>query len=209
MQTTNGVRQRQQAFPRLPYSTDALEPHLSRETQLYHFGKHQRGYFRQFTELVEGTEFQGRGLREIVRTAPAGRLFNAAAQLWNHEFFWHCLSPEGGGYPAGVLSGQLQDSFGSVERFKKMFTTAALDKFGSGWTWLAETRDGRLVIHNTDNAVNPMRLLATPLLVCDVWEHAYYIDYRNDRGKYLDAFWALVNWPFVAANLAAVERRIA
>jgi Fe-Mn family superoxide dismutase len=182
---------------------DALEPYMSRETLLYHFGKHHRGYFSRFTALVEGTEFQGATLAQIVKNAPAGQLYNAAAQVWNHDFFWRCLIPEGGGNPVGKLGSQLQSTFGSVDRFKKIFTKAALDKFGSGWTWLVKTQDGRLMIQSTGDAANPMRLLATPLLVCDVWEHAYYIDFRNDRARYLDTFWRLVNWSFVATNLAA------
>jgi Fe-Mn family superoxide dismutase len=206
MQLASSVQQRQHVPPQLPYTMDALAPYLSREALLYHFGKHHRGYYGQFTALVEGTEFAGAPLQEIVRYAPGGQLYNAAAQVWNHDFFWRCLSPEGGGNPVGSLGAQLQNTFGSIDRFKKTFTRTALDKFGSGWTWLVRTHDGRLVIQNTNDAVNPLRLLARPLLACDVWEHAYYVDFRNDRAKYLDAFWRLVNWQYVAANLAADER---
>jgi Fe-Mn family superoxide dismutase len=202
MQTMTNVQRRPHLLPQLPYTIDALEPYMSRETLLYHFGKHHRGYYSRFSSLVEGTDFEGATLREIVKNAPSRPLYNAAAQVWNHDFFWRCLSPDGGGNPDSVLRGQLQGAFGSVERFKKLFTRSALEKFGSGWTWLVRTQDGRLMIQSTNDAENPMRQLATPLLVCDVWEHAYYIDFRNDRAKYLDAFWRLVNWYFVAANLA-------
>jgi Fe-Mn family superoxide dismutase len=203
MQPAIQVDRRPRLVPQLPYTMDALEPYMSRETLLYHFGKHHRGCYSRFTSLVEGTGFEGSALPEIVKNAPIGPLYNAAAEVWNHDFFWRCLSRDGGGNPAGVLRGQLQDRFGSVERFKKLFTRSALEKFGSGWAWLVRTQDGRLMIQSTNDAANPMRQLATPLLACDVWEHAYYIDFRNDRAKYLDAFWRLVDWYFVAANLAA------
>jgi len=206
MQSVMNAQRRLHLLPQLPYAMDALEPYMSKETLLYHFGKPHRGYFSRFTALIEGTEFQGATLPQIVKSAPAGQLYNAAAQVWNHDFFWRCLSPDGGGNPVGMLGRQLQSTFGSVDCFKKMFTKAALDNFGSGWTWLVQTQDGRLMIQNTSDAVNPLRMLATPLMACDVWEHAYYIDFRNDRARYVDAFWRLVNWQFVAANHAARSR---
>jgi superoxide dismutase, Fe-Mn family len=185
----------------LPYPLDALEPHISRETLEYHYGKHHRKYVETLNTLVAGTEFEGAALEDIVRRA-TGAIFNNAAQAWNHDFYWRCMAPRAGGDPGGELAAQLKATFGSVDGFRQQFRKAAAAKFGSGWTWLARTGDGRLVVHNTDDADTPLRQGAKPLLVCDVWEHAYYIDYRNERPRYVDAFLSVLNWRFAEGNLA-------
>lgn len=189
-------------LPALPYAQDALEPHISAETLAYHHGKHHQTYVTNLNALIKDTDWENKSLEEIVRGAEGG-MFNNAAQVWNHTFYWNCLAPAAGGEPTGELANALSQSFGSVEAFKKQFTDAAIKNFGSGWTWLVKKADGSLAIASTSNAGTPLTTSDTPLLTVDVWEHAYYIDYRNARPGYLEHFWALVNWPFVAQNLAA------
>ena len=188
-------------LPELPYRKDALEPHISGETIEYHYGKHHASYVDKLNGQIEGTEFESATLEEIVRKA-SGSIFNNAAQVWNHNFYWQCLSPEGGGKPEGRLAREIEKQFDTLDNFRQQFNEAAKGNFGSGWTWLVKDRDGRLEIVNTDDAENPITDGRQPLLTCDVWEHAYYIDYRNQRDKYLDAFWKIVNWDFVAKNAA-------
>jgi Fe-Mn family superoxide dismutase len=186
-------------LPPLPYAQDALEPHISAETLEYHYGKHHNTYVTNLNKLTEGTDNAGKSLEEIIRTASGG-LFNNAAQVWNHTFYWNCLSPTGGGAPSGALAAAIDAAFGSFDAFKEKFSTSAATNFGSGWTWLVKGADGKLAIVNTSNAGCPITDGVTPVLTCDVWEHAYYIDYRNARPKYVEAFWNLVNWDFAAAN---------
>ena len=186
-------------LPDLPYAMDALEPHISRETLEFHYGKHHRTYVEKLNGLVEGTKFAGASLEDIVRGSDGG-VFNNAAQVWNHTFYWHCLSPNGGGKPSGALAKAIDASFGSFDDFHKQFSDKAVTLFGSGWAWLVKKPDGKLAIVQTGNAETPLTGKDKPLLTCDVWEHAYYIDYRNARPKYLEAFWKLVNWDFVAKN---------
>ena len=190
----------QHKLPELPYAENALEPHISAETIQYHYGKHHATYVTKLNGLIEGTKFENAALEEIIRAADGG-LFNNAAQVWNHTFYWNCLSPNGGGEPGGSLGSAIAEAFGDFASFQKAFTESAINNFGSGWTWLVKTADGKLKIVNTDDAGNPMTDGMHPLLTCDVWEHAYYIDYRNARPDYLGAFWKLVNWDFVAGNL--------
>ncbi|SMY16879.1 MULTISPECIES: superoxide dismutase [Fe] [Photobacterium] len=192
-------------LPALPYAINALEPHISQETLEYHYGKHHNTYVVKLNGLVEGTDLAEKSLEEIVQTSTGG-IFNNAAQVWNHTFYWHCLSPNGGGEPTGELADAIVKAFGSFAEFKAKFTDSAINNFGSGWTWLVKTEDGALEIINTSNAGCPIAeegLKMTPLLTVDVWEHAYYIDYRNVRPDYMAAFWSLVNWDFAAKNLAA------
>ncbi|PLC58123.1 superoxide dismutase [Fe] [Photobacterium carnosum] len=192
-------------LPALPYAINALEPHISQETLEYHYGKHHNTYVVKLNGLVEGTDLAEKSLEEIVQTSTGG-VFNNAAQVWNHTFYWHCLAPNGGGEPTGKLADAIVKAFGSFAEFKAKFTDSAINNFGSGWTWLVKTEDGALEIVNTSNAGCPIAeegLKMTPLLTVDVWEHAYYIDYRNMRPSYMNAFWALVNWDFAAKNLAA------
>jgi Fe-Mn family superoxide dismutase len=191
----------QHELPELPYAKNALEPHISEETLEYHYGKHHATYVNKLNTLVEGTEFESMSLEDIINKASGG-IFNNAAQVWNHTFYWNCLSPDGGGEPEGELATAIEKAFNSFDEFKKQFTESAIGNFGSGWTWLVKNADGQLEIVNTGNAGNPMTDGKQPLLTCDVWEHAYYIDYRNARPSYLDAFWKLVNWKFVSANAA-------
>ena len=192
----------QHTLPELPYAENALEPHISAETIQYHYGKHHATYVARLNGLVGGTKFENASLEEIIRAADGG-LFNNAAQVWNHTFYWNCLSPNGGGEPGGSLGSAIAEAFGDFASFHKAFTESAINNFGSGWTWLVKTADGKLKVVNTDDAGNPMTDGMHPLLTCDVWEHAYYIDYRNARPDYLGAFWKLVNWDFVAGNLQA------
>ena len=189
-------------LPALPYAKNALEPHLSAETLEYHYGKHHNTYEVNLNNLVPGTEFEGKSLEDIVKTS-SGPIFNNAAQVWNHTFYWNCLAPQAGGEPTGALADAINQAFGSFDAFKTQFNDAAVKNFGSGWTWLVKKADGSLAIVNTSNAGCPLTEGHTPLLTVDVWEHAYYIDYRNVRPNYLNGFWALVNWNFVAKNLAA------
>jgi superoxide dismutase, Fe-Mn family len=188
-------------LPELPYPRDALAPYISGETIDYHYGKHHATYVANLNKLVPGTEFAEMSLDEIVKKAKPGPVFNNAAQVWNHTFYWNCLSPKGGGEPTGELAEAIQKAFGSAAKFRAQFTDAAVKFFGSGWAWLVRKPDGGLAIQSTSNAGNPMTTGDVPLLTCDVWEHAYYIDYRNVRPKYVEAFWKIVNWPFVASQL--------
>ena len=189
-------------LPALPYELDALAPHISKETLEFHYGKHHNTYVVNLNNLIQDTEFADKSLEEIVQTSNGG-MFNNAAQVWNHTFYWHCLSPNGGDEPTGDLLAAIEKSFGSFAEFKTKFTQTAITTFGSGWAWLVKNADGSLSLQSTSNAATPLTDKAvTPLLTCDVWEHAYYIDYRNARPTYLDAFWNLVNWDFVAENLA-------
>lgn len=187
-------------LPDLPYAMDALAPHISKETLEYHYGKHHQTYVTNLNKLVEGTDAATLSLEELVKSA-SGAIFNNAAQVWNHSFYWECLSPNGGDEPTGALLDAITQAFGSFAAFKEQFTQAAITTFGSGWAWLVQDADGQFKITSTSNAANPMTSGQKPLLTCDVWEHAYYIDYRNRRPDYLNAFWALVNWDFVASNL--------
>ncbi len=187
-------------LPSLPYEMNALEPHISAETLEYHYGKHHQKYVDTLNSLVPGTPYEDMSLEDIVVKAPAGGIFNNAAQVWNHTFYWNCMSPNGGGEPDGALRDALASAFGSVEEFKKQFTQQATSLFGSGWAWLVKNADGSLAIEPLSNADNPIASGHKPLLTCDVWEHAYYIDYRNARPKYVEAFWKLVNWGFVTGN---------
>lgn len=189
-------------LPPLPYAVDALAPHLSRETLEYHHGKHHRAYVDKLNELIEGTEFENAALEDIVRRA-SGELFNNAAQAWNHAFYWQCLSPRGGGEPSSDFGRELKSAFRSFAAFNEKFSKAAEKTFGSGWTWLVRNKAGSLAVVSTGNAETPMRRGQIALLACDLWEHAYYIDYRNARPDYVAAFWNLVNWDFVAQNAAA------
>ncbi len=188
-------------LPTLPYAKDGLEPHISAETLEYHYGKHHNTYVVNLNNLVKGTEFEGKSLEEIILKSSGG-IFNNAAQVWNHTFYWNCLAPNAGGEPTGAVADAIVKHFGSFAAFKEQLTDSAIKNFGSGWTWLVKKADGKLAIVNTSNAANPMTDGDKPLLTVDVWEHAYYIDYRNARPKYLENFWALVNWEFVAKNLA-------
>lgn len=189
-------------LPELPFAKDALEPHISKETLDYHYDKHHNTYVVKLNGLIEGTDFEGKSLEEIIKTSSGG-VFNNAAQVWNHTFYWHCLSPNGGGEPTGDVAEAITEAFGSFDEFKTQFTNAAVTNFGSGWTWLVKKADGSVAIVNTSNAETPLTHDGeTPLLTVDVWEHAYYIDYRNVRPDYLAAFWKLVNWDFVAKNFA-------
>lgn len=186
-------------LPALPYPQAALAPHLSAETLGFHHGKHHAAYVAKLNELTGGDS--SRSLEDLVRSA-SGPLFNQAAQVWNHSFYWDCMKPAGGGAPGGALAAALARDFGAVADFVKQFKAAALGQFGSGWAWLVAA-GGKLAIATTSNAGNPLTEGRQPLLTCDVWEHAYYVDYRNARAKYLDVFFEhLVNWDFVAARLA-------
>jgi len=189
-------------LPALPYAQDALEPHISKETLEFHYGKHHNTYVVKLNGLIDGTPDADKSLEEIVKSSSGG-VFNNSAQIWNHTFYWHCLSPNGGGEPAGAVADAINGAFGSFAEFKSKFTDSAVNNFGSGWTWLVKNADGSLAIVNTSNAATPLTDEGvTPLLTVDLWEHAYYIDYRNARPNYMEAFWNLVNWEFVAANMA-------
>jgi Fe-Mn family superoxide dismutase len=187
-------------LPELPYAMNALEPHISAETLEFHYGKHHATYVANLNKLIPGTEFEKSTLEEIIKKASGG-IFNNAAQVWNHTFYWNCLSPNGGGEPSGALGTAINSAFGSFDAFKQKFTDSAVTNFGSGWTWLVKNNDGALEIVNTSNAGCPLTENKKPVMTCDVWEHAYYIDYRNARPKYLEHFWNLVNWEFVSGNL--------
>lgn len=188
-------------LPELPYSRDALQPHISSETLDFHYGKHHATYVDKLNGLVKDSDYADSSLEDIIVKAPAGPIFNNAAQIWNHTFYWNSLSPNGGGEPTGALLDAINSAFGSVDAFKEEFTNSAVNNFGAGWTWLVKKSDGSLAIVNTSNAACPLTEGYTPLLTCDVWEHAYYIDYRNVRPDYMKAFWSLVNWDFAASNL--------
>jgi superoxide dismutase, Fe-Mn family len=189
-------------LPTLPYSTDALMPHMSPETLQFHYGKHHKAYVDNLNKLVPGTEFEKLSLEDIIKKA-SGPMFNNAAQIWNHSFFWNCLMPNGGGEPTGALAEEIKKEFGSFQAFKEKFTDTAIKTFGSGWAWLVKDKAGKLQLVSTSNAGCPLTDGHKPLLTADVWEHAYYIDYRNDRAKFLGAFWNLVNWKFVSQNFGA------
>lgn len=188
------------AKPVLPFAHDALAPHISEETLNFHFGKHHLGYFNKLGAATEGTEFASWGLEDFI-TKPEGKpFFNNAAQIWNHSFYWNCLSPNGGGEPTGALADAINAKWGSFAAFKDAFTKAA-GHFGSGWAWLVKDADGNLAITDTSDADTPLAHGQTALMTIDVWEHAYYIDFRNDRASYISAYWNLVNWDFIASNL--------
>jgi len=189
-------------LPPLPFAKNSLAPHISEETLDFHYGKHHQTYVTNLNNLVPGTEFEGLTLEDIVMRSSGG-IFNNAAQVWNHTFYWNSLSPIGGGEPIGALADAINAEFGSFAGFKEAFTKCAVTTFGSGWAWLVKNPEGKLALVSTSNAGCPLTDGHTPLLTCDVWEHAYYIDYRNARPAYLDAFWALVNWDFAAANFSA------
>jgi len=188
-------------LPALPFAQDALAPVISAETLDYHYGKHHNAYRTNLNNLVPGTEFENSSLEEIIMKASGG-IFNNAAQVWNHSFYWNCLSPNGGGAPSGALADAINSAFGSFDEFKAAFSKAAATNFGSGWTWLVKNADGSLAIVSTANAGNPMTSGQKALLTVDVWEHAYYVDYRNARPKYLEEIWKIFNWDFVAENFA-------
>lgn len=184
-------------LPALPYEQNALEPHISAETLEYHYGKHHKSYVDKLNGLVDGTDMASSTLEEIIKSSDGG-VFNNAAQIWNHTFYWHCLTPNGGGEPTGALAEAINAAFGSFAEFKEAFSNAAATNFGSGWTWLVQNPDGTVAISNTGNAGCPLTDDVTPLMTVDVWEHAYYIDYRNARPKYLEAFVDnLINWDYV------------
>ncbi len=187
-------------LPELPFAKDALKPHISEETLDYHYGKHHAAYIKKTNGMIEGTEYQDMQLEEIIKKSEGG-LFNNAAQAWNHTFFWNCLSPNSGGTPTGKVLDALEKNFGSFDAFKDKFSDAAATLFGSGWAWLVKNNDGSLDIVQHSNAGTPVKSGGTPLLTLDVWEHAYYIDYRNARPKFIEHFWDIVNWDHVAKNL--------
>jgi superoxide dismutase, Fe-Mn family len=187
-------------LPPLPYARDALAPHISAETIDFHYGKHHQTYVDNLNRMIAGTEFEDADLETIIRKASGG-LFNNAAQVWNHTFYWNCLKPNGGGEPSGKLGDAIDKAFGSFAKFKEQFTQTAITTFGSGWAWLVQRPDGGLALASTSNAATPLTGDDRALLTCDVWEHAYYIDYRNARPKYVEAFWNLVNWDYVAEQM--------
>lgn len=188
-------------LPTLPYAIDALAPHISKETLEFHYGKHHQTYVNNLNNLIPGTEFESSTLEDIVRKSSGG-IFNNAAQVWNHTFYWHSLSPNASA-PAGALAAAIDAKWGSLAAFQEAFNKSAAGNFGSGWTWLVKKADGTLDIVNTSNAATPLTTGDTALLTCDVWEHAYYIDYRNARPKYLETFWKLANWSFAEKNFSA------
>ncbi|QTR53897.1 MULTISPECIES: Fe-Mn family superoxide dismutase [Thiothrix] len=191
-------------LPELPFAKDALAPHMSAETLEFHHGKHHNAYVTNLNNLIPGTAFESMSLEEIVKAAPAGGVYNNAAQVWNHTFFWNCLSANGGGEPTGALADAINAKWGSVDEFKKAFTASAVGNFGSGWTWLVKKADGSVDIVNMGAAGTPLTTGDTALLCIDVWEHAYYVDYRNLRPKFVETFLtSLVNWDFAQANFAA------
>ncbi len=188
-------------LPPLPYAKDALQPHISAETLEYHHGKHHQTYVTNLNNMIKGTEYENLSLEEIIKKSTGG-VFNNSAQVWNHTFFWNCMSPNGGGAPTGKVADAINAKWGSFDKFKEEFNKSALGNFGSGWTWLVQKTDGSVDIVNTSNAGTPLTTSDKPLLTADVWEHAYYIDYRNARAKFLEAFWNVANWEFANQNLA-------
>ena len=188
------------SLPELPYAQNALEPTISEKTISFHYGKHHQTYVNNLNKLVEGTEFSDSNLEEIIMKSSGG-MFNNAAQVWNHTFYWNCLTPNGKGVPTGKIAEEINKNFGSFEAFKEKFSQAAITLFGSGWAWLVKKEDGSLEIVQESNAGNPMCKGMKPLLTADVWEHAYYLDYQNRRPDYMAAWWTLVNWEFVEGNL--------
>jgi len=187
-------------LPALPYAMDALVPHISQETLEFHYWKHHQTYVTKLNGLIPGTEFEWKDLEDIIKTSTGG-VFNNAAQIWNHTFYWNGFAQNAGGKPTGILLEKIEEDFDSFEKFVEDFTNSCINNFGSGWTWLVKTPEGKLEIINTSNAATPLTTENTALLTCDVWEHAYYIDYRNARPNYLSAFWELINWDFVSENL--------
>ena len=188
------------SLPELPYAKDALEPHISAETLEFHYGKHHQAYVNNLNGLIEGTEYADKSLEDIVKTAPAGGLFNNAAQVWNHTFYFMGLSPKGGGAPTGALATAIDAAFGSFDEFKAAFTKSAATNFGSGWTWLVKNAKGGLEITNTDDAGSVLTTGNTAVVTIDVWEHAYYVDKRNARPAYIESWWNLVNWDVASNN---------
>ena len=188
-------------LPTLAYALDALEPHISKETLEYHYGKHHQTYITNLNNLIKDSIFDGFDLEKTVKQS-SGSLFNNAAQVWNHSFYWNCLAPNAGGEPKGLLLDAINKKWGSIAKFQEEFMKLSLATFGSGWCWLVKTPTGELDLVSTSNAATPLTTANKALLTCDVWEHAYYIDYRNSRPNYLNAFWALVNWDFVERNFA-------
>ena len=191
-------------LPELPYAKDALSPVISPETIDYHYGKHHQAYVNNLNTLVPGTKYESMSLEDVVKAtngqASEKKVFNNAAQVWNHTFYWHCLAPKAGGDPSGAVKNAIDKSFGNFADFKKKFSDAAAAQFGSGWAWLVKNGDGSLAIETTSNAETPFAAGKTCVLTLDVWEHAYYIDYRNARPKYIEEFWKLVNWSFATKN---------
>ena len=188
-------------LPPLPYAQDALAPAYSKETIEYHYGKHHNAYVVNLNNLQKGTEFESMTLEEIIKKSSGG-IYNNSAQIWNHTFFWSCMKPAGGGEPSGALAAAINAKWGTYAAFKEAFVKSAVGNFGSGWTWLVKKADGAVDIVNTSNAATPLTGTDKPLLTCDVWEHAYYIDYRNARPKYVESFWKLANWDFAGENFA-------
>ena len=189
-------------LPELPYSRQALNPHISEETLNYHYGKHHKAYVDKLNAQITETDLDKASLEEIVQSSKGG-IFNNSAQVWNHSFYWNCLSPQGGGTPTGNVLSAIEKHFSSFDKFKEEFSACAMTQFGSGWAWLVKEGDN-LKVTSTPNAETPLTSNSQKaLLTCDVWEHAYYIDYRNARNSYLEAFWNLVNWEFVNKNLDA------
>jgi Fe-Mn family superoxide dismutase len=192
----------QHTLPELPFEKSALEPFISRETMEYHYGKHHKAYVEKLNTLIKGTEYENMSLFDIVLKS-SGPIFNNAAQDWNHTFFWHCLTPRSSRKPEGLLWDAIKRDFKSFDDFQDQFLTAAANQFGSGWCWLVKRRDQKLGIRATSNAETPFAYGEVPLLTCDVWEHAYYIDYRNERQKFVKSVWNIVNWEFVQQNYGA------
>lgn len=188
-------------LPKLPYELNALEPIISKETLEYHYGKHHQAYVTNLNKLIEGSEFADQSLEDIIRSSSGG-IFNNAAQVWNHTFYWNCLTPNSSKQPSGPLLDAINSTFGSFDLFKEQFSQTAITTFGSGWAWLVKNAQGAVELVSTSNAQTPLTQNQTPLLTCDVWEHAYYIDYRNARPQYVEKFWDLVNWDFVAEQFA-------
>ncbi len=187
-------------LPPLPFARTALEPNISGETIDYHYGKHHKAYVDNLNKMIEGTEFADMPLEDIIKKSQGG-MFNNAAQVWNHTFYWNCLSPDGGGEPTGKLADAINAAFGDFATFKAEFTKTAIGTFGSGWAWLVQRPDGSVALVSTSNAGTPLTTEDTALMTCDVWEHAYYLDYQNLRPKYLENFWNLVHWDFIAKNM--------
>lgn len=188
-------------LPPLPYAMDALAPHISKETLEFHYGKHHQAYVTNLNNLIKGTEFENAPLEDIIKKSSGG-VFNNAAQVWNHTFYWNCLTPDATGVPSGALGDAINAKYGSFDKFKEEFTKSCVSNFGSGWTWLVKKDDGGVDIVNTSNAATPLTGTDKPLLTCDVWEHAYYIDHRNARPKYVETFWKLTDWDFAGKNFA-------
>lgn len=188
-------------LPALSYALDALQPYISKETLEFHYGKHHQTYVTNLNNLIKDTEYENASLEDIIKKSSGG-IFNNAAQVWNHTFYWNCMKPNGGGAPTGALADAINAKWGSFDKFKEEFGKSCATNFGSGWTWLVKKTDGSVDLSNTSNAGCPLTGTDKPLLTCDVWEHAYYIDYRNARPKYVEMFWNVVDWDFVAKNFA-------